>query len=94
MGSNPTGKTSTSSRQTQVATKTETVGRIRKSFEPQQVTESHADGLEERIRELAVESLLNSRAFTRRVILDRWFLHSRQPTLEVPHCEADSLPVN
>jgi len=47
-----------------------------------------------RIREFAIESLLSSRAFTRRVILDRWFLHSRQPSLNLPHCEADSLPVN
>jgi len=55
MGSNPTGKTGTSSSQTQVATKIETVSRVRKPVEPQQMTESHADGLEERIRELAYE---------------------------------------
>lgn len=55
MGSNPAGKTSSSSRQTQVVTKTEMVSRARKPVEPQQVTESQLDGLEERIRELAYE---------------------------------------
>lgn len=53
----------------------------------------------ERLRDYAVESLLTSRTFTRRVILDRWFLHRRKPPLKLrtnlyPRIKSENSPQN